>query len=80
MKQPEQGPEGIHGVPQEVLDRARDDFEWASRLLHVDTRTEALAELEIESEPELDARLDELANSTLREAVTRFGGGQQLQP
>lgn len=73
-------PEGIQGLPNELLERAKDDFEFAARLLHVETRKDALGEVGLESDYDLDQRLSEFANMSLREALGNFRAGQNLQP
>lgn len=73
-------PDSVQGLPRELVDHAKDDFEFAARLLHVDTRKDALAEVGVEPSYELDLRLGELANMSLREGLAKFAGEQQVQP
>jgi hypothetical protein len=66
----------LAAIPGAVVVRAQDDLEFALRLLHRDTRADALNELELglteEEQRELYARLDEIAGMSFETAIGKL--------
>lgn len=72
--------QGIYSLPSELVERASGDVDFAGRLLHVETRAEALREVGLERNYELDSRLDEIATMSLREAMVNLRTQERIQP
>jgi hypothetical protein len=68
--------EPLSDIPGALVVRAQDDLEFALRLLHRDTRDEALYELDLgltEGElGDLSARIDEVAGMSFQTAIEKL--------
>ena len=66
----------LSGVPGSVVVRAQHDMEFATRLLHRDTREDALNDpalrLTEDERSELSARLDDIAAMSFQDAMERI--------
>lgn len=66
----------LDDIPASVVLRAQNDMDFATRLLHRDTREEALREpalqLTDDERSDLSARLDDIANMSLQDAMVRI--------
>jgi len=66
----------LSGVPGSVVVRAQHDMDFATRLLHRDTREDALNDpalrLTEDERSELSARLDDIAAMSFQDAMERI--------
>jgi len=66
----------LSGVPGSVVVRAQHDMDFATRLLHRDTRDDALNDpslrLTEDERSELSARLDDIAAMSFQDAMERI--------
>ena len=66
----------LDGIPGSVVVRAQSDMEYALRLLHQDTRQDALNELDMglteEAMVELNASLDAIAGMSFESAIQQL--------
>jgi hypothetical protein len=67
----------IPGIPQELVERAQNDTDYALRLLNRESREGALREagldLSGDERIQLDRRLDEIANLSFQDALEQLG-------
>jgi hypothetical protein len=65
--------EPLASIPGALVVRAQDDLDFALRLLHRDTREDALNELDLglteKEQRELSARIDEIAGMSFQTAI-----------
>jgi hypothetical protein len=73
----EQGPGYLADIPGALVVRSQQDIAFAVKLLHRDTREEALREAELdlteEERSQLDSRLDEIARLSFQDAIGALG-------
>jgi hypothetical protein len=66
----------LAAIPGALVVRAQDDLEFALRLLHRDTRDDALYELDLglteEEHGALSARIDEVAGMSFQTAIEKL--------
>lgn len=71
-----EGPEYFANIQEELVRRARGDLDFTLRLLHRESREDAIREVHPKLSgnqlSELHARLDDVANMSFQDALERF--------